>query len=72
MIICSCNVLTDHDVRAVLGHAEAPCNAGQVHGCLGCSLECGRCVRTIRRIMDDALGTAAEVCSCDPNAPTAA
>jgi bacterioferritin-associated ferredoxin len=28
----------------------------QVYGCLGCSPQCGRCIATIRRIMDEALG----------------
>ncbi|MDE1973085.1 MAG: (2Fe-2S)-binding protein [Hyphomicrobiales bacterium] len=63
MIVCSCNVLTDHDVRsALLGEATAPRTAGEVYGCLGCSAQCGRCARTIRRIMDEALGTAAVPC----------
>jgi bacterioferritin-associated ferredoxin len=59
MIVCSCNVFTDHDVRrAVQSGPEAPRHAGQVYGCLGCSAQCGRCARTIRRIMDEALGAA--------------
>jgi bacterioferritin-associated ferredoxin len=59
MIVCSCNVLTDHDVRATLSDSEdAPRTTGQVYQCLGCSAQCGRCARTIRRIMNEALGTA--------------
>jgi bacterioferritin-associated ferredoxin len=59
MIVCSCNVFTDHDVRrAVQSGPEAPRRAGEVYGCLGCSAQCGRCARTIRRIMDEALGAA--------------
>ena len=60
MIVCSCNVLTDHDVRATLTvSADAPRTTGQVYHCLGCSAQCGRCARTIRRIMKEALlGTA--------------
>jgi bacterioferritin-associated ferredoxin len=57
MIICSCNILSDHDVRSALTEGgERPRTAGQVYGCLGCSPQCGRCARTIRRIMDEALG----------------
>ena len=57
MIVCSCNVLSDDDVRAaVSGAAELPRTTRQVYGCLGCSAECGRCARTIRRIMTEALG----------------
>ena len=63
MIVCSCNVLTDHDVRATLsgGHA-APRTAGEVYHCLGCSAQCGRCARTIRRIMDEALAASPGCC----------
>jgi bacterioferritin-associated ferredoxin len=59
MIVCSCNVFTDHDVRATLSVTEdAPRTTGQVYDCLGCSAQCGRCARTIRRIMDEALACA--------------
>ncbi len=63
MIVCSCNVLTDHDVRGTLsGTGAAPRTAGEVYRCLGCSAQCGRCARTIRRIMDDALAAAGSAC----------
>ncbi len=55
MIICSCNVLSDHEVRAAVADAS-PRTTGQVYGCLGCSPQCGRCARSIRQIMDEALG----------------
>ena len=58
MIVCSCNVFTDEDVRATLAEEQAaPRTAIEVYGCLGCSAQCGRCLRTIRRIMDEALVT---------------
>jgi bacterioferritin-associated ferredoxin len=64
MIVCSCNVLSDHDVRATLSGTEAtPRTTCQVYHCLGCSAQCGRCARTIRRIMDEALA-AAETTGC--------
>ncbi len=60
MIVCSCNVFTDHDVRGTLAANEGcPRTAGEVYHCLGCSAQCGRCARTIRRIMDEALAGAA-------------
>jgi bacterioferritin-associated ferredoxin len=56
MIVCSCNVFSDHDVRSAVNSAEdRPVTCGQVYGCLGCSAQCGRCARTIRKIMDEAL-----------------
>jgi bacterioferritin-associated ferredoxin len=63
MIVCSCNVLTDHDVRsAVNGTEDLPRNAKQIYGCLGCSAECGRCARTIKGIIEEALGACAKAC----------
>ncbi len=59
MIVCSCNVLSDHDVRATLAAGDAaPRTTCQVYHCLGCNAQCGRCARTIRRIMDEALAAA--------------
>ena len=66
MIVCSCNVLTDHDVRATLTvRADAPRTTGEVYHCLGCSAQCGRCARTIRRIMNEALANAGSPCCRD-------
>jgi bacterioferritin-associated ferredoxin len=63
MIVCSCNVLSDQDVRsAVESSQHLPRNAKQIYGCLGCSAECGRCARTIKTIIDDALGACAKAC----------
>ena len=63
MIVCSCNVLSDQDVRSAV-EAERTRSTSQVYGCLGCSAQCGRCARTIRRLMDEALGSA-RAASCD-------
>ena len=63
MIVCSCNVLSDHDVRhAVANSDDLPRRAKQVYDCLGCSAECGRCARTIKTIIDEALGACAQAC----------
>ena len=63
MIVCSCNVLSDHDVRDAVKSADIlPRNAKQLYGCLGCSAECGRCARTITDIIDEALGACAHAC----------
>ena len=62
MIVCSCNVLSDHDVRSAVESAQdLPRNAKQIYGCLGCSAECGRCARTIKTIIEKALGTGLDV-----------
>ena len=39
-----------------------PRHAKQIYGCLGCSAECGRCARTIKTIIDEALGACAKAC----------
>jgi bacterioferritin-associated ferredoxin len=63
MIVCSCNVLSDHDVRNAVGASRSlPRNAKQLYGCLGCNAECGRCARTIKTIIDEALGPCAKAC----------
>ena len=74
MIVCSCNVLSDHDVRSAVESAQdLPRSAKQIYGCLGCSAECGRCARTIKTIIEEALGACAEACcSGCPHSQTAA
>jgi len=63
MIVCSCNVISDQDVRnAVSAAGDLPRNPKQIYGCLGCSAECGRCARTIKTIIDEALGACAKAC----------
>ena len=77
MIVCSCNVFSDRDVRSAIDTAKArPATANQVYGCLGCSPQCGRCARTIRRIMDESLAAccndSAEACAHVDDVPLAA
>lgn len=55
MIVCSCNVLSDRDVRSAVAAGRTR-STSRVYRCLGCSAQCGRCVHTIRRLMDEALG----------------
>jgi len=63
MIVCSCNVISDQDIRHAVSTAdELPRNAKEVYGCLGCSAACGRCARTIKTIVDEALGPCARQC----------
>jgi bacterioferritin-associated ferredoxin len=52
MIVCSCNVLSDYQVRTV-ARTTTYRTPSRVYGCLGCRAQCGRCVRTIRKIMDE-------------------
>lgn len=53
MIICSCNVLSDGDIRGCLASGSGcPKTPAQVYNQLGCKAECGQCARTIRAIMN--------------------
>jgi bacterioferritin-associated ferredoxin len=54
MIVCSCNVLSDAEVRTVASTATRRTTT-YVYSCLGCRARCGRCARTIREIMDEVL-----------------
>jgi bacterioferritin-associated ferredoxin len=66
MIVCSCNVISDHDVRSAV-KKSAPRSCGEVYGCFGCSAQCGRCAKTIKKIMNDALGHRCSAnCGCNP------
>ena len=69
MIVCSCNVISDKQVRSAV-HGSSARSCKQVYGCLGCGAECGRCARTIKKIMDEAIAGAAcaTACSCCPKA----
>lgn len=55
MIVCSCNQLTERQVREALAGdaARRPRSPGQVHRCLGCKPDCGRCMRQIRQLFSD-------------------
>jgi bacterioferritin-associated ferredoxin len=71
MIVCSCNVVTDTEIRATLASRECPRTPFEVYECLGCRLNCGRCIATVRTIINEAnAGTATadssrEACETD-------
>jgi len=49
MILCSCNVISDRDVRACVKPCGASADkARDVFRHLGCTPKCGRCVRNIQ------------------------
>ncbi|WP_280711458.1 (2Fe-2S)-binding protein [Bradyrhizobium sp. BR13661] len=54
MIVCSCNIISDHDIRgAVVATDDELLSAAQVYDCLGCTVRCGRCSQSVRRILDE-------------------
>src|SRR5262249_29084081 len=61
MIVCSCNVLSDHSIRNVVtASRERPLSAQQVYDCLGCRIRCGSCARAVKRIISEASTACAE------------
>ncbi|MDR6952801.1 bacterioferritin-associated ferredoxin [Ancylobacter sp. 3268] len=59
-------MLSDTQVRAAIADPEASVRtAGQVYRCLGCSPQCGRCARTIRKLIDDINAPACGACPLD-------
>ena len=53
MIVCSCNVISDQEVRTAVGQNSAAGSTSQVYRGLGREAECGRCAGSIRKIMDE-------------------
>jgi bacterioferritin-associated ferredoxin len=53
MIVCSCNVLSDHQLRSTLAKAPQRQRMSQIYDGLGSSAKCGRCAHTIKRIMEE-------------------
>jgi bacterioferritin-associated ferredoxin len=54
MIVCSCNVFSDADVRVAIEEAEAPrATVAQVYRGLGHAPLCGRCAGSIRDIVQE-------------------
>jgi bacterioferritin-associated ferredoxin len=53
MIVCSCNVFSDHQLRSTLANATRPPRMSEIYERLGSSVQCGRCAHTIRRIVKE-------------------
>jgi bacterioferritin-associated ferredoxin len=53
MIVCSCNVFSDHQLRSTLANATQRLRMSQIYDYLGSGAQCGRCAHIIKRIMDE-------------------
>jgi bacterioferritin-associated ferredoxin len=58
MIVCSCNVLTDVDIRASIATLDGPRRVCDVYASLGCAAKCGGCASTINALISEAEGRA--------------
>ncbi|ALK10576.1 (2Fe-2S)-binding protein [Blastochloris viridis] len=55
MIVCSCNVLSDRDIRSAAAGNPAVRTVGDVFRTLGgCDGQCHRCARSIKAVLDEA------------------
>ncbi len=54
MIICSCNVISDHDVRDAVESVDIElCSTAQVYNCLRHLVHCGLGSRSVGRILQE-------------------
>ena len=51
MIVCSCNVFSDAQVRSVIASSPQRPRMSRVYASLGCAAQCGRCAKTINGII---------------------
>jgi bacterioferritin-associated ferredoxin len=70
MIVCHCNVLTKAAILDAIGSnpLSMPDSPVQVHKCMGCAPQCGRCLPTVRSILAEArITTVAAGCAVCPS-----
>ena len=53
MIVCSCNVLSEAQVRSAIASATPRPRMSYVYASLGCAANCGRCARTIKVMLGE-------------------
>jgi bacterioferritin-associated ferredoxin len=52
MIVCSCNFLSDSQIKSAISDTVRPRMSG-VYAALGCAAQCGRCAHTIRNMLEE-------------------
>ncbi len=67
MIVCSCNVLSDREIRDSLGAAAGRPSVGAVFRHMGCEPKCGRCARNIVAIVDQHAASGLDDCGGSGN-----
>jgi bacterioferritin-associated ferredoxin len=53
VIVCSCNVLSDTQVRTAIASAAPRPRMSYVYASLGCAAKCGRCAHTIKILLEE-------------------
>jgi bacterioferritin-associated ferredoxin len=65
MIVCSCNVFSDKDIRNCLDGPASPRRPREVYTALGCAPKCGCCAETIAKIIQETQDDRTQDRSCD-------
>ena len=62
MIVCSCNVIRENDIRAAAhrGHVDAE----SAYRSMGCEFECGGCRDHAEEILEDARANPLQIGKC--------
>jgi len=55
VIVCSCNFLSDIQVRSAVASGATRARVSCVYASLGCAVQCGRCVRTIKAFLSGSI-----------------
>ena len=58
MIVCSCNVISDHEVRDAAWNPTTSSSMARIYQTLGRKPQCGRCKRAIKDIVSKTCPTA--------------
>jgi bacterioferritin-associated ferredoxin len=53
VIVCSCHVLSDAQVRSAVASAAPRPRMSHVYASLGCAAKCGRCAHTIKILLEE-------------------
>ena len=59
MIVCSCNVIREADIRAAAHRGH--CDAEAAYRSMGCEFECGGCETLAEQIIEEALANPPEM-----------
>jgi bacterioferritin-associated ferredoxin len=53
VILCSCNVLSDVQIRSAIASTAPRSRMSHVYASLGCAAKCGRCAHTINIMLKE-------------------
>jgi bacterioferritin-associated ferredoxin len=54
MIVCSCNLLTEAEIREAVCQPGGPCRVSDVYKSCGCAPVCGGCAGAIAKMLKEA------------------